>query len=116
MTRVCLCFLMGCLFVMSGGLAGQEKKDDPKKKDEPTKKDDPPVKAKGVLPMNWKKIGLTDEQVQKIYRIQTKYNDEIAALEAKIAELKTTKDKEMKGVLTADQKKRLEDILLGKDK
>jgi len=100
---------------MSGGLAGQEKKDDTKKTD-PAKKDDPPVKAKGMLPPNWKKLGLTDEQVQKVYRIQNKYNDEIALLEAKIAELKTTKDKELKALLTADQKKRLEDILLGKDK
>src|SRR5690242_10857501 len=105
MSRVCLCFLVGSLFVMSGGVVGQDKKDDPKKKD------DPPVKVKGVLPPNWKKLGLTDTQVQSIYKIQNKYNDEIAKYEAKIAELKTTKEKEMRGVLNADQKKLLEEIL-----
>ena len=37
-------------------------------------------------------------------------------LEAKIKEIKGTRDKEMKGVLSADQKKKLDEILTGKDK
>jgi hypothetical protein len=110
MSRVCLAVLLGSMFVLSGGLVGQEpKKDDPKK-------DDPPVKLKGTLPMNWKKIGLSDDQVQSIYKIQGKYNKEIDELEAKVKDLKATKDKEMKAVLTPDQKKKLDDILTGKDK
>ncbi len=109
MSRIAMCLLFSALFVLSGGLVGQE----PKKDD--AKKDDPPVKAKGVLPPNWKKIGLSDDQVQNIYKIQGKYNEEIDKLEAKIKELKGTKDKEMKAVLSADQKK-LEELLVGKDK
>lgn len=35
-------------------------------------------------------------------------------MEAKIKELKGARDKEMKAVLTPEQKKRLEEILLGK--
>lgn len=105
MSRLALCLLFSTLFVLSGGLVGQE-----------PKKDDPPVKAKGVLPPNWKKIGLSDDQVQTIYKIQGKYNEEIDKLEAKIKELKGTKDKEMKAVLSADQKKKLEELLVGKDK
>lgn len=96
--------------MLAGGVVGQEPK-----KDEP-KKDDPPVKLKGFLPMNWGKIGLTEDQKQQVYKIQGKYNTEIEKLEAKIQELKSTRDKELKTVLTADQKKRLEEILLGKDK
>jgi len=118
MSRVSLLFLCGAMFVLSGGLVGQEpKKDDPKvaKKDEP-KKDEPVGKAKGILPMNWKKIGLAEDQVQTIYKIQNKYGDEIDKLDAKIKELKATRDKEMKAVLSTDQKKKLEEILLGKDK
>jgi len=108
MSRLAPVALFAAMFVLSGGLVGQEpKKDDPKK-------DDPPVKAKGMLPNNWKKIGLTEDQVQTVYKIQNKYNDEIDKLEAKIKELKTTKDKELKAVLTADQKKKLEEILVGK--
>jgi len=41
------------------------------------KKDDPPVKVKGFLPMNWGKIGLSDDQKQEIYKIQAKYGGEI---------------------------------------
>lgn len=108
--RLPLVALFAGLFVLSGGLVGQDKKDDPKK-------DDPPAtKAKGMLPANWKKIGLSDEQVQKIYKVQGKYNEEIDKLEAKIKELKASRDKEMKAVLTDDQKKKLDDILTGKDK
>lgn len=79
-------------------------------------KADPPAKVKGILPMNWGKIGLSDEQKQDIYKLQAKYGGEIDKLEAKIRELKSKRDAEMKGVLTPEQKKRLEDILLGKDK
>src|SRR4051794_25998473 len=117
MFRVSACVLVGFLFVLSGGLVGQEKKQESKKdevKKDEVKKDE--GKAKGMLPANWKKLGLSDDQVQKIYKIQSKYGEEIDKLEAKIAELKATMDKERRAVLTADQKKRLEEILLGKDK
>lgn len=106
--RVPIVALLVGLVVLSGGLIGQDKKDDPKKNDTP--------KAKGVLPANWGKLGLEDKQKQEIYKIQNKYNGEIDKLEAKIKELKSTRDKEMKAVLTPEQKKRLDDILTGKDK
>jgi Spy/CpxP family protein refolding chaperone len=109
MFRAGLFALTAALAVLSSDLTGQDKKDD-KKPAEPV------GKVKGVLPPNWKKIGLTDTQVQDIYKVQNKYNDEIDKLEAKIRDLKTTRDKEMKAVLTAEQKKRLDDILTGKDK
>ena len=118
MSRLCLCALVGGLLALSGGLAGQEPKKEPQKttKVQEPKRDDQPAKVKGVLPPNWGKLGLSTDQRQTIYRIQGKYNDEIDKLEAKIKELKATRDKEMKAVLTAAQKKRLEDILLGKGK
>jgi hypothetical protein len=101
------------VFALSGALVGQEAKKD-EKKDE--KKVDPPSKAKGALPANWGKIGLSDDQKQSIYRIQGKYGDEINKLDARIKELKATRDKEMRAVLTPDQKKRLEELILGKGK
>jgi Spy/CpxP family protein refolding chaperone len=110
MTRLFSLALLGAMFILAGGLAGQvAKKDDPKK-------DDPPAKIKGKLPSHWGKIGLTDTQKQTVYQIQAKYDPDIDKLEAKIAELKGTRDKEMKAVLTADQKKALEAAILGKDK
>jgi Spy/CpxP family protein refolding chaperone len=106
MFRVLLPAALTALLVMGGGIVAQDKKDG--------KKDDAGPKAKGFLPMNWGKIGLTDNQKQEIYTIQGKYNAEIDKLEAKIRELKGARDKEMKAVLTPEQKKRLEEILLGK--
>ena len=76
------------------------------------KKDDKAEsKAKGTLPTYWKQLGLTDEQIQKVYKIQNKHNEEIDKLEAQIKDLKEKIVKERAAVLTAEQKKRLEDIL-----
>jgi hypothetical protein len=111
MSRVCLLALFAALLVLSGGSIGQENKS----KEEP-KKDEPPMKAKGVLPPNWKKVGLTDPQVQEIYKVQNKYDAEIDKLQAKIEELKANRTKDMRAVLTADQKKRLDEILSGEKK
>lgn len=119
MFRAALLALFTGLVVLTGGTVAQDPKtkQDPKtevKKDD--KKDEPAGKVKGTLPANYGKLGLTDAQVQEIYRTRNKYNDEIAKLKNKIAELETTRDKETKAVLTAEQKKRLDDILIGKDK
>lgn len=77
---------------------------------DPPKKEDP-KKVTGQLPTYWKMLGLTDEQVQKVYKVQAKYNTEIDDLEAKIKGLKEKMSKERLEVLTAEQKKRLEEIL-----
>lgn len=111
--RVPVFALLGAVLLLAAGSSAQDpKKDDPKT----ARKDDPPVKVKGFLPANWGKIGLSDDQKQDVYKIQAKYGGEIDKLEAKIRDLKATRDKEMKAVLTAEQKKKLEDLLLGKDK
>jgi hypothetical protein len=114
MFRAGLLALITGLLVLSGGSIGQDNKpkEEPKKDDK--KKDDPAPKVKGVLPPNWKKLGLTDAQVQEIYKIQNKYDSEIDKLQAKIDELKAGRTKDTKAVLTSDQKKRLEEILSGK--
>jgi Spy/CpxP family protein refolding chaperone len=108
-SRILLPAAFAALLVLAGGTTAQDAKKE-------VKKDDPVPKAKGFLPMNWGKLGLTDAQKQDVYTIQGKYNAEIDKLDAKIKELKSVRDKEMKGVLTPEQKKRLEEILLGKDK
>ena len=113
MPKVCALALFVGMMILSGGLDGQEaKKDEPKT----VKKDEPTTKVKGTLPKNYAKLGLSDDQKQSIYKIQAKYDEEIEKLDAKIKELRATRDKEVKAVLTPDQKKRLEEILIGKDK
>lgn len=83
---------------------------------EPVKGDQKALEAKlrGQLPPYWGKIGLSEEQKQKIYQIQSKYNSEIARLEAQVKELRSKRDQEMRAVLSEEQKKRLEELLLKK--
>jgi hypothetical protein len=124
MYRAFVFALFSALLVMAAGSFGQDTKpkEDPKttetKKDDKTteKKDDPAVKMKGRLPTHWTKLGLSEKQVQDVYKVQAKYGDEIAKLESKIAELKAAQVKEEKAILTPEQKKRLEEILLEKGK
>lgn len=99
--RVCA-FLVGALLLVNP-LVGQ----DPKKKDD---KEQPATKYKGQLPANWKKLGLTDEQVQKVYKVQSKYGEQIEALEAQIRSLKSKLNKDRFDILTAEQKKRLDEL------
>jgi Spy/CpxP family protein refolding chaperone len=75
---------------------------------------DAPAKLRGQLPQNWGKLGLTDEQKQRVYRIQSEVRSKVDALEAQIADLKEKERKDLEGVLTAAQKARLREILAGK--
>lgn len=75
---------------------------------------DPAPKMRGQLPQNWGKLGLSDEQKQKIYEVQNKNRAKIEALERQIAELKDHTKKEMEAVLTSAQKARLREIAAGK--
>ncbi len=104
MFRASMFALVGGLAVLAAGSNGQE----PKKEDSP--------KLKGFLPQNWAKIGLTDDQKQQIYKVQAKHGTEIEKLEAEIRKHKADRDAELKTILTADQKKKLEEILTGKSK
>ncbi|VTR94970.1 Uncharacterized protein OS=Planctomyces maris DSM 8797 GN=PM8797T_26255 PE=4 SV=1 [Gemmata massiliana] len=108
--------LFAALVVFSGGLVGQETKKDEKKAEKKEDKKDDATKYKGTLPTNWRKVGLTDAQVQDVYKVQAKYKDEITKLKAKIAELEANMLKEERAVLTPEQKKRLEELQIGKDK
>ena len=84
-----------------GGSNGQDPKQPPKV--EP--------KAKGFLPQNWGALGLTADQKAKVYKVQAKYNADIDKLEAEIKDFKAKLTKERFEILTAEQKKALEDIL-----
>jgi Spy/CpxP family protein refolding chaperone len=100
------------LFAVGGGLIGQDAKKDAKDakdaKEMKEDKDTAKTKVKGQLPSGWAKIGLTDEQKQKVYSIDSDYDDKIEKLKAQIEEHKETKRKKQLEVLTPEQKKRLE--------
>src|SRR5207244_3228531 len=73
-------------------------------------------KAKGRLPNNFGKVGLSEEQTQKIYGIQNKYNGDIDKLEAQIAQMKTQRDQEVLAVLSPDQKSKLDEFTAATNK
>lgn len=77
---------------------------------------DPAPKYKGTLPSGWKKIGLDDTQIQKIYKIQAEYRGKIDALEQKVKALREEERAEMEKVLTTAQKDRLRELRDKKDK
>ncbi len=79
----------------------------------PSEKKDTP--AKGTLPPNWKKLGLTDAQVQKVYKIESDYRAKIADLEQQIKDLRAKERKELETVLTDAQKARLKELKEGTD-
>ena len=79
------------------------------------KKPDEP-KAKGVLPAHWKELGLTDDQKQKVYKVQTSYKTKIDKLQQQINDLKAEEKDEMLKVLSDEQKKKLKEILAGEPK
>lgn len=60
------------------------------------------------LPANYAKIGVSDEQRKKIYEIQNKYDEQIAALQKQLAEIRAKELAEVEAVLTPDQKKALQ--------
>jgi TolA-binding protein len=62
----------------------------------------------GRVPNGYGQIGLTKDQKERIYGIQTAYSERIKALEAELEELKTEQVVQIKNVLTDAQKSAIE--------
>jgi hypothetical protein len=78
------------------------------------KKDDKqPPKVKGQLPPFFKKIGLRDDQIQKIYVLRAGYKTKIDALKMQMEKLKADEKQEIEKVLTPEQLKRLKELRSG---
>src|SRR5262249_59514949 len=78
-------------------------------KADPDKKD-PDPKAKGTLRANWKKLGLGDDQTQKIYKVQADYRAKIDVLEQQIKDLRQQEFTDQVKLLTDAQKARLKEL------
>jgi TolA-binding protein len=55
---------------------------------------EPAPRMRGQLPQNWGKLGLTDEQKQKVYKVQNEFRPKIEALQRQISELRDQERKE----------------------
>lgn len=91
--------MLALFLLFSGGSFGQDKKDSGKGR---------------RLPPTWSKLGLSDEQRQKIYAIQSDYGSKIQELQAKLKELQKQELADMSKVLTDLQRKRLRELALEK--
>ncbi len=59
------------------------------------------------VPPGYSKLGLTDQQKEKLYKIQAEYYPKIQALEKQVTSLREKREKEFESVLTAAQKRLL---------
>ena len=93
---------------MIGVVYAQDKKPDDKKPD-----DKPLVKLKGYLPQHFKKLGLRDDQLQRIYKVRADSKAKQDELKAKIDKLKADEKEQLEKVLTPEQIKRLRELRTG---
>jgi hypothetical protein len=77
-------------------------------------KGEPAPAAKGQLPKYWNKIGLSDDQKQKLYAVHATYSAQIEGLNRQLRELKLKEKAEQEKILTDDQKTALRRIILEK--
>ena len=77
-------------------------------------KSEPPPKVKGKLPTGWRRLGLSDEQKDKIFEAQSKYAAQIADLTKQLNDLKKKETAELEELLTDAQRARLREIALEK--
>ncbi|HMP03199.1 MAG TPA: hypothetical protein PKD86_05570 [Gemmatales bacterium] len=101
-----VCSVLIILGLACGGLAwAQDGKDET-----------PQARLRGQLPANYKKLGLSEEQVQKIYKIQNDYDVKLRALDEQIKKLKAQQRSDVEKVLTTAQRARLKEIQTGDEK
>jgi hypothetical protein len=92
------------LFLAAGFLMGQDSKSGP---------DDTPApsgKVKGTLPANYGKLGLTDEQRQKVVKIHASFKSKIDALKEQMEDLSNQERVELNKVLNDTQRTRLREL------
>jgi hypothetical protein len=100
-------FYLGVTALAVGLLAGGFLMGDDKKPDEQ------PTKLKGKLPAHFKKLGLSDKQMQDIFKIEAGYVDKIEALQKQLADMRKAEHHEIDNVLTDEQKAHLKELLTG---
>ncbi len=98
-------FYLGATALAVGLLAGGFLMGDDKKPDEQ------PSKLKGKLPAHFKKLGLSDQQTQQIFKIEADYANKIDALKKQLADMAKAEKQEEVNVLTDEQKTHLKELL-----
>ena len=68
----------------------------------------PPVNRR--LPAGYGTLSLSDEQKEKIFQVREEHSSQLKTLQEQLKTLRTQIDKEFRAVLTAEQKKQLDDL------
>ena len=93
--------MLGLALLVSAGASQDAKKEE--KKEEKKKE---PGKSKGMLPQGFKDLGLSKEQIGKVYSIQADYKVKHVELDKKIKELKSQESQEIFKVLSDEQREK----------
>lgn len=67
--------------------------------------------GRGSLPTHWGRLGLSDDQKQKVRTIRDQYRAQLDDLDRQMKELRKKEHAEMEAVLTDSQKQRLREIM-----
>lgn len=70
-------------------------------------------KIKGQLPQNWSKLNLTAAQKESVYKLNMEYKEKIDKLKDEIKQLEDELTRKRVAVLTAEQRKKLLDMVAG---
>ncbi|MFN8711146.1 MAG: hypothetical protein ACK50J_31115 [Planctomyces sp.] len=62
------------------------------------------------LPAGYGTLSLSDEQKEKIFQVREEHSSQLKTLQEQLKTLRTQIDKEFRAVLTAEQKKQLDDL------
>lgn len=73
-------------------------------------KDVDKIPPRGRLPSNFGKLGISEQQRERIYSVQAEYNDRIDILLVQIEELRAARDAAIDEVLTDGQRQRLKEL------
>jgi hypothetical protein len=71
---------------------------------------DDKIAPRGRLPSNYGKLGISEQQRDRIYAVQAEYNDRIDILLVQIEELREARDAAIDEVLTDGQRQRLKEL------
>jgi len=97
-------FAAVALLLVASALTAQDSKN--------TSDDTPaPTKAKGALPPNFKQLGLTEDQRQKVMKIHASYKSKMESLNEQLSQLKSEERSELLKVLSDTQRTKLREIL-----
>jgi hypothetical protein len=100
--------LAGCAVVAAIGVLSSDSVNSQEKKDVK-------LKHKGAIPQRWSKLGLSDKQKDEVYRLQDEHWNKLDPIREQIAILDAQLVKNRLGVLTEEQRKKLREMVAGKN-